>query len=193
MRGLVFWGAVFSISTSCFGQLAKGEINYYTYAGLSHTAIVLGSAENRTGSGFSFAAGKIEPKLLLFKRVPGELVWEAFYNESHTNKPSARYPSRTNQTFAINVTARYRWLQNSRLNFYTDGGLGFALLRHRSKDLPLANDFMIGGGVGAEFLTSDKTSFMVGTRYIHTSNAGRKKPNYGENLFQYYVGYCWKK
>lgn len=193
VRELIIGGSVIFLASSCFGQLASSEVHFYTYANLSHTIIVLGSAENRTGSGISLAAGKTDPKLMLNKRIPGELIWEFSYNESHTDKPSVRYPSRTNQALAVFATARYRWPTKSSVTLYGDGGLGFAVLRHSSKDLPLANNFMIGGGFGAEFSTGAKSSLLLGTRYIHTSNAGRKKPNYGENLLQYYVGYSWTR
>lgn len=193
MRGLVFWGAVCFLSSSSIGQLVGSDVRYYTYAGYSHAIIVLGSAEPRIGNGFSLAVGKPDPKLTIYKKIPGELIWEAFYNETRTGTPTLRYPSVTNQTFAVFATARYRWPINSSINFYGDGGLGFALLRHSSKDLPLANDFMIGGGFGAEFMNGKKSSILLGTRYIHTSNAGRKKPNYGENMMQYYVGYSWMR
>jgi hypothetical protein len=191
MRGLlVISGLAFGIS-KCFGQ-SDDTIRYYTYAGVSHTLILLGSDDERSGTGFSLARGKNDPKLMLYKKVPGELIWEGYYNESHTNNPTARYPSRTNQAFAVFATARYRWKTRPGVNLYGDGGLGFAVLRHSSQDLPLANDFMIGGGFGAEFLIGTKSSILIGTRYLHTSNAGRVRPNYGENLVQFYAGYSWK-
>ncbi len=155
--------------------------------------IILASADNRIGNSFSFGFGKTDPRLTIRHKIPGELIIEGIYNETRTSKPTIQHPSITNQTFAIYATARYRGAKRKGINFFGDGGLGFSLLRHSSTDLPLANDFMIGGGVGAEFSTSTKSSFLVGARWIHTSNAGRKRPNFGENMMHYFVGYSWKK
>ena len=47
--------------------------------------------------------------------------------------------------------------------------------------------FEIGGGL--EFVSSGKGSVLLGTRLLHQSNEGRKRPNFGQNLLQVYVGY----
>lgn len=193
MRGIVSWGGVCIFASCSLGQLADSEVHYYTYANVSHTMLILASADSRVGSGFSFAFGKKDPRLTVYHRIPGELILETSFNRSTTNKPTVQHPDRTNQSLSIFATARYRWPKHGAVNFYGDGGLGFAIHRHSSTDLPLANNFMIGGGIGAEFSAGDNSSFLLGTRYIHTSNAGRKRPNFGENQMQYYVGYSWKK
>ena len=193
MRKLLVGGAVCLLSQLCFGQMIDRDVRYYTYAGVSHTLIILGSAEERVGKSFSFAQGKADPKLTLYKRIPGELIWEGYFNESQTDHPTVAHPDRINQQVGIMAMARYRWPEHSRMNFYGDGGLGFSLFRHSSKDLPLASNFMIGGGFGAEFHTGEKSSLLLGARYLHTSNAGRKRPNFGENLVEWYLGYSWTR
>jgi hypothetical protein len=193
MRGLIFGCAMCLIAQSSFAQLVDSDVHYYTYAGLSHTLLILASADERNGKSFSFAQGKGDPRLTIYHRIHGELIWEGYFNESKTNLTSPAYPDRLNQQYGILAMARYRWPEHNAMNYYLDGGLGFSLLRHSSQDLPLANDFMIGGGVGMEFHTGEKSSILLGIRNLHTSNAGRKRPNFGENLVEYYIGYSWKR
>lgn len=193
MRGLIALGAACLAAPVCFGQLVDTDVHYHVNGMYSNAMIILASADNRIGNGFGFGFGKADPRLTIHHKVQGELILETFYNETRTSKPTVQHPSVTNQTYAIFATARYHGAQHGNMNFYGDGGLGFSLLRHSSTDLPLANDFMIGGGFGAEFSAGTKSSYNIGARWIHTSNAGRKRPNFGENLMQYYVGYSWKK
>ncbi len=193
MRKLPLAVGVLALVPCSFGQLVDSDIRYYTYAGVSHTLIVLGSAEERTGKAFSFGVGKADPRLTIYHRIHGELIWEGYFNESTTNHPTVAHPDRINQQYGTMAMARYRWPEHHGMNFFGDGGLGFSLFRHSSKDLPLASNFMIGGGFGAEFHTGEKSSLLLGARYLHTSNAGRKRPNFGENLVEYYLGYSWKR
>ena len=193
MRGLICGGIFFFLSSFSFGQMVDTDTHYYIYGGLSHTMIILASADERSGKSFSLARGKADPRLTIYHRIQGELIWEGYFNESKTNQPSQAHPDQINQQYGIMAMARYRWPVHNGMNFYADGGLGFSLLRHSSKDLPLASDFMIGGGLGMEFHAGEKSSFLLGTRYLHTSNAGRKRPNFGQNLDEFYLGYEWKK
>jgi hypothetical protein len=193
MRKLVLVGAVCGFSPFGFGQMVDTDVHYYVTGSYSNAMIILASADHRIGNGFSIGVGKADPRLTIHHKIPGELIVEAIYNETRTSNPTIQHPSVTNQTYAIYTTARYRGAKKGGVNFYGDGGLGFSLLRHSSTDLPLANDFMIGGGFGAEISAGTKSSYNVGARWIHTSNAGRKRPNFGENAMYYYVGYSWKK
>ena len=194
MRGLIIVSAACLLAPSSFGQVdIDPEVHYYTYAGLTHNMLILASADPRTGKSFSLARGKYDPKLTIYHRIPGELILEGYFNESTTDQTTPAHPDRLNQQYGIMAIARYRWPVHGNMNFYADGGLGFSLLRHSSTDLPLANDFMIGGGLGAEFHVAEKSAILLGARYIHSSNAGRKRPNFGENLAEFYRGYEWKK
>ena len=194
MRGLIIGSAACVLAPVSFGQVdLDPDVHYYTYAGLTHNMLILASADPRTGKSFSFARGKDDPKLTLYHRIPGELILEGYFNESTTNQTTAAYPNRLNQQYGIMGIARYRTPLHGNINFFGDAGLGFSLLRHSSLDLPLANDFMIGGGVGAEFHVGEKSAILLGARYIHSSNGGRKRPNFGENLAEFYLGYEWKK
>ena len=193
MRTLVLGVGGCLLAPCCLGQMVDTETHYYVYGGLSHTLLILASADARSGKSFSFAQGKSDPRLTIYHRIEGELIWEGYFNESTTNQPTAAHPDRLNQQFGIMAMARYRWPEHRGMNFYGDGGLGFSLLRHSSTDLPLASDFMIGGGVGAEFHVGAKSAVLLGARYLHTSNGGRKRPNFGENLAEFYLGYEWKR
>jgi hypothetical protein len=193
VRGIVSWGAIGFLASCSFGQLVDTDVNYYVTGSYSNAMIILASADNRIGNGFSFGVGKADPRLTIHHKIPGELILEGIYNETRTSKPTVQHPSVTNQTYAIYATARYRGAKHGGMNFFGDGGLGFSLLRHSSTDLPLANDFMIGGGFGMEFAAGNNSNYLIGARWIHTSNAGRKHPNFGENSMYYFAGYSWKK
>ena len=193
MRKHILWVFVGIVAPTSFGQLLDNKVNYYAYGGISHTLILLGSDDARSGTGFSLAFGRAEPKLTIRKKLQGELIWEAYYNESRTNRTTVRYPSKTNQGYGIIATARYRWRWKDGINIYGDLGTGFQVFQHSSLDLPLANDSILEFGTGLEFRTSEKSAILFGSRYLHTSNAGRVRPNYGENLIEWYIGYRWNR
>jgi hypothetical protein len=192
MRGLVFGGALCLVTASSFGQMLDSDFHYYTYANVSHSLIVLGSTESRNGGGFSLAVGRKDPKLTLFRKIEGELIWEGYYVETNTKNPSAQYPYENSQAFGVLATARYRWRFRPDTNFYADLGMGIQFVNHTSPDLPLANNTTPVIGMGLEFKVKEDNEFLFGTRILHASNAGRKAPNPGQNLLQWYVGFRYK-
>jgi len=175
MRGL-FWGVGLCLLTSCsYGQLIDSDFH-----------------ESRNGGGFSLAVGRKDPKLRLLRKIEGELIWEGYYVETRTKNPSTQYPYQDTQAFGVLATARYRWQFRSDMNFFADIGMGIQFVNHSSPDLPLANNTTPVLGGGMEFRTNEKSSFLIGTRILHASNAGRQSPNPGQNLLQWFIGFRYK-
>ena len=188
MRGLVALGVVAVVPCLGFGQKLDDNVHYSVYYGPTHNMDIFASSESRTGNIYSFAYGRKDPAVKL-RGKEGELVWEGNYVETRTANTTVQYPSATSRGIGALASARYRWALASKLNFFADGGFGYQFIDHATVDLPLCNNttFEIGGGI--EFVSSSKSSVLLGTRLLHQSNDGRKRPNFGQNLLQVYVGY----
>jgi Lipid A 3-O-deacylase (PagL) len=189
----LLWGVgLCLLGTPAFGQLIDDDLHYYTFANASHSLLILGSSDVRTGGGFSLAVGRRDPKLRLLRKIEGELIWEGYYNETNTAHPSPEFPAVNSKAFGVLATVRYRWQFRPDMNFFTDVGFGVQFTDHNSEDLRLTNNTTPTLGLGMEFRTSPKRSFLIGTRVLHASNAGRTNPNPGQNLLQWYVGIRYK-
>lgn len=193
MRGVLV-GVICGVMTPfSFGQSANSDIHYYAYGNLSHNLQIFASSESRVGGGFGLAVGRIDPKLKIRHRTEGELIYEAYYSETSTKDTSAQFPFETCKAFGLLATARYRWKGGPGLNFFGDLGFGVQFIDHPTRDLPLCSNSTFEIGTGAEFRASEKTAFLLGARLLHQSNMGRKRPNFGQNLLQWYVGISVKK
>ena len=192
MRSLI-WVAGLSLLAQCsFGQLIDSDFHYYTFANVSHSLLILGSSDVRTGGGFSLAVGRSDPKLRLLRKIEGELIYEGYFVETNTSHPSVQFPTQTSQAFGFLATARYRWQFRPDTNFFADIGFGIQFENHNSEDLRLNNNTTPTLGLGMEFRTSHKDSILFGSRVLHASNAGRTSPNPGQNLLQWYIGMRYK-
>lgn len=192
MRELIFGVAATLLAPAAFGQLIDNDLHYYTMANVSHSLLILGSSDVRTGGGFSLAVGRRDPKLRLLKKIEGELIWEGYYVETNTSHPSPEFPAVTSKAFGVLATARYRWQFRSDMNFFADIGFGIQITDHNSEDLRLTNNTTPTVGFGLEIRTSPKESFLLGSRVLHSSNGGRTNPNPGQNLLQWYIGIRYK-
>ena len=192
MRWLIGAGVLSGLVPCSFGQLIDSDFHYYTYGNVSHSLLILGSSDVRTGGGFSLAVGRRDPKLRLFRSVEGELIYEGYYVETNTSHPTVQFPAVTTQAFGFLTTIRYRWQFRPDMNYFADLGFGMQFSNHSSEDLRLNNNTTPTLGMGMEFRSSKTESFLIGTRVLHASNAGRTHPNPGENLFQWYVGIRYK-
>ena len=192
MRRQMLGVGVCLLATPAFGQLVDDDLHYYTYANLSHSLLILGSSDVRTGGGLSLAAGRRDPKLRLLRKIEGELIWEGYYVETNTSHPTPEFPAETTKAFGVLATVRYRWQFRSDMNLFADIGFGIQFTDHDSKDLRLTNNTTPTLGFGVEIRTSSRDSFLFGTRVLHASNAGRTDPNPGQNLLQLYIGIRYK-
>ena len=192
MRGLIL-GVVGILSPLSFGQSPGNDIRYYAYGNLSHNLQIFASSESRTGGGFGFAVGRMDPKLKIRHEKEGELIYEVYYSETNTKNTTVQFPYETCKAFGLLATARYRWKGGPGFNFFGDLGFGVQFIDHPTRDLPLCNNFTLEGGTGIEFKSGEKSSYLLGARLMHQSNAGRKRPNFGQNLLQWYVGFSVKR
>ena len=181
------------LAPGAMGQLIDDELHLYTVANVSHSLLILGSSDVRTGGGFSLAVGRRDPKLRLLRKIEGELIYEGYYHETNTSHPTAEFPAQNAQAFGFLATARYRWQFRPDTNFFADIGFGIQFSNHNSQDLRLTNNTTPTVGIGVEFRTTPKESFIIGSRVLHASNAGRTHPNPGENLLQWYIGIRYKR
>ena len=188
MRRLFLGAGLTLIGSPAFGQLIDSDFHYYTYANVSHSLLILGSSDVRSGGGFSLAVGRRDPKLRLLRKIEGELIWEAYYVETNTSHPTQEFPATNSRGLGVLATARYRWQFRSDMNFFADIGFGVQFTDHDSKDLRLTNNTTPTVGFGMEFRTSHRDSFLIGSRVLHASNGGRTNPNPGQNLLQWYIG-----
>lgn len=184
--------AVSLLATGAFGQLIDDDFHYYTMGNVSHSLLILGSSDVRTGGGFSLAVGRRDPKLRLLRKIEGELVYEGYYVETNTSHPTAQFPAVNSKAFGALATARYRWQFRPDTNIFADIGFGIQFTDHNSSDLRLTNNTTPTVGCGIEFRTSPKESFVIGSRVLHASNGGRTHPNPGQNLFQWFFGIRYK-
>lgn len=192
MRGLVLGLGLGVLAASAFGQLLDDDVHYYTFVNYNHNLMFLGSAESRKGQGYSFAFGRKDPKVKIYHKYEGELIWEAYYLTTSTTNTSAEFPFAFNHGAGILATARYRREIRPNWNIYYDGCVGAQFIDHPNRDLPLCNNSTFGFGFGTELITSNNGAVILGGRMLHQSNMGRKRPNLGQNLFEWYLGYKFK-
>ena len=185
--------AVGVLAPGAMGQLIDNDLHFYTTANVSHSLLILGSSDIRSGGGFSLAVGRRDPKLRLLRKIEGELIYEGYFVETNTSHPSETFPAVNSTAFGFLVTTRYRWQFRPDTNFFADIGFGLQFTNHTSQDLRLNNNTTPTLGFGVEFRTSAKQSFLIGSRVLHASNAGRTNPNPGENLLQWYIGLRYKQ
>ena len=180
------------LAPGAFGQLIDSDFHYYSFANVSHSLLILGSSDIRTGGGISFAVGRSDPKLRLLRKIEGELIYEGYFVETNTSHPSNQFPAQSSRAFGFLTTARYRWQFRPDTNFYADIGFGIQFTDHNSTDLRLNNNTTPTVGFGVELRASPKSAIIVGSRVLHASNAGRTNPNPGQNLLQWYIGIRYK-
>ena len=192
MRRLIWGAAVYVVAPGAFGQLIDDDFHYYTMGNVSHSLLILGSSDVRTGGGFSLAVGRRDPKLRLLRKIEGELIYEGYYVETNTSHTTTAFPADTSRGYGFLATARYRWQFRPDTNLFADIGFGIQFTDHNSQDLRLNNNTTPTVGFGVEFRTSPKESFILGSRVLHASNGGRTHPNPGENLLQWFFGIRYK-
>lgn len=146
--------------------------------------LILGTEDRRTMSGAEFGFGKPDPRLAL-RGYPAQIVTELKFDYSRASG-DYREPASDLALGAI-WTAHYEWPWHSPRGLYADWGGGAESVNHVSHDLPLSLDGAITAGFGYYFPhASDRV--LVGIRYFHISNGGRKYPNFGQNQIQAIVG-----
>lgn len=162
------------------------EFNYYTLGYSVRSQLILGSEDQRSGGGFSLAVGRKDPKLRS-GNVPGEFIWEAYFMNT-TSEGVNGDPPNSSASLGVLASGRWRWEFRPDMNFFGDVGFGIQWLNHTSYDVPLAFNTTPSFAFGMEFKTKGG-AVMAGARLLHVSNGGRKLPNPGQNLLQWFIGF----
>ena len=162
------------------------EFNYYTLGYSARSQLILGSEDQRHGGGFSLACGRKDPKLRS-GNVPGELIWEAYFMNTNSEGVNGDPPNSA-ASFGVLASGRWRWEFRNDMNFFGDVGFGIQWLNHTSYDVPLAFNTTPSFAFGMEFKTKGG-AVLAGARLLHVSNGGRKLPNPGQNLLQWFIGF----
>ena len=162
------------------------ELTHYTMGFSARSQLILGSEDQRSGGGFSLAVGRNDPRLRS-GNVPGELIWEAYYMYT-TSQGVNGDPPNSAGSFGVLASGRWRWEFRNDMNFFGDVGFGIQWLNHTSYDVPLAFNTTPSFAFGMEFKTKGG-AVLAGARLLHVSNGGRKLPNPGQNLLQWFIGF----
>ena len=153
--------------------------SHYLTAFFGKSVIILGSEDGRFGGGISYAYGRPEHQFQ-FGNVPAQLVYEGYIDHTQSDGGSG---FSANATFAAGGLgyARWRWLVNSQGDgLYLDLGWGLQLASQATLDLNSVLNSTPVLDFGTNFKTG-RNEYLVGFRYLHISNAGFVRPNFGQN------------
>ena len=163
-----------------------GTAHYLKVFG-GQSVLVLGTQDRRVMMGVEYGYGKPDPRLA-FRGYPAQLVSEVKLDYS---RASGNFPEDPNSDLAIGAIfyAHYEFPFKSSTGYFVDWGGGAESINHTSRDLPLCLDGAIMVGAGYFTPISGSTNrLLIGLRYFHISNGGRKYPNFGQNQVQLTVG-----
>ena len=181
MKVFGFFLLILGVSSTVFAQSADSltASSHYFSAFLIRGQIMLGSEDVRGGYGLSYGYGRPEPKFRA-GQIPAQLVYEGYLN--HTQSPGVD-PLPGDATYATGGLAysRWRWPLDKHGNgVYVDLGWGFQYASHPTVDLDTRWNSTPIFGVGGAFRSGDQ-EFLIGLRYLHISNGGTDRPNFGDN------------
>jgi len=177
---------IFLLFTCFFSSVALADDldprttpSHYFAGFFGKSQIIFGSEDGRFGGGVSYAFGKPEKRFQMGE-IPAQLVYEGYVDHTQSDGGSG-FPA--NSTFAVGglAYARWRWQVDKFGNgVYYDLGWGLQAASEVTLDLEStvnSTPVMDFGGVYRE----GHREYMIGLRYLHISNAGIVRPNYGQN------------
>jgi len=182
--GCIAWG-----DSGVKPQLPVDEVGSAHYIKVfgGESLLLLGTQDRRTMMGVEYGYGKPD-KRLAFRGYPAQLVCELKFDYS---RASGNFPEDPSSDFALGAIfyAHYEFPWKSSTGYFVDWGGGAESINHTSRDLPLSFDgaIMVGAGYFMP-LQSSTNRLLIGFRYFHISNGGRKYPNYGQNQIQATIG-----
>lgn len=160
--------------------------SHYVTAFVGQSELILGSEDNRYGGGIAYAYGKPEKR---FRKgsIAAQLVYETYVDRTQS---SGGVGGTFNSTYAFGglAYARWRWPVNDLGNgFYADLGWGLQMADKTTLDLESTLNSTPVAGFGGILRDGDR-EYLIGLRYLHISNAGLVKPNFGQNEIFFTVG-----
>lgn len=103
----------------------------------------------------------------------------------------------TQQKYAIggefNLMMRWHFLQYEKWTLFVDAGAGVSQWDHQLPPPGTQFNFSIRGGPGLTYQLTDNLHFVLGTQYLHYSNAGIQggERHTGSNAWYTYAGLMW--
>lgn len=140
----------------------------------------LGAEDHRKYQYYGLAYARTERRLR-FRSYRAELVWEGYYERSHSPGASEQ-PRNTTDAWGVLAYARYRL--NRHLFF--DLGWGAQYTDQRSVDLSSRLNSTPVFAVGL-IVPHERHELMVGLRLLHVSNAGFSGNNQGLNNLGFFA------
>jgi len=174
---------LFLITLSCLSFAddvdPRNAPSHYVTGFFGQSQIIFGSEDGRFGGGIAYGYGQPEPRFT-HGLIAGQLVYEGYVDHTQSDGGSG-YPA--NNTLAGGVLAfgRWRWPMDREGNgVYADLGWGFQMASQTTLDLESDFNSTPVAGFGGVFKDGAK-EYLIGLRFLHISNAGLVKPNYGQN------------
>jgi hypothetical protein len=160
--------------------------SHYLMGFFGQSATILGSEDGRFGGGVSYAFGQPEKRFYM-KGIPAQLVYEGYIDHTQSDGGGG-IPA--NSTMAVGALsyARWRWpIDRDGNGVYADLGWGLQFADRTTLDLDSrlnSTPVLDFGGTYKE----GNHEYLIGIRYLHISNAGTVRPNYGQNEFFFTLG-----
>jgi hypothetical protein len=162
-----------------------------TWPSVSESGVVFGYGEG------NISEGKYRPFLMIWhvgfnlKEFPsaqseGRNNGLSFFLEPQINPA---FSPRTDVEFGVGIGLQYRHYLTERLSAYIMASVGPHWITLRTADQENGFIFADTAGVGVSLLVTEKSSFDLGVRIRHLSNAGIAEPNGGIDTWLGTVGY----
>lgn len=162
------------------------RLSHYLYVFYDQSALFLGSADQRYGSGIGFGYGKPEPKLR-YGEIVSQVVYEAYVDQTGS---LSRFDIGNRNTLGVGGVALGRWFwpkDSAGRSMFFDLGMGVQYASHTTFDLDSEVNTTPILGIGALF-PSGSREYTLGLRLLHISNGGTHKPNHGQNEILFMLG-----
>lgn len=153
--------------------------SHYITGFLGESELIFGSEDGRFGGGVSYGFGRPEKRFQIGD-LAAQLVYEGYVDHTQSGGGQGTPP---NSTFAVGglAYARWRWPVDRFGNgVYADFGWGLQFADQPTLDLESqlnSTPILDFGGS----LKDGHAEYLLGLRFLHISNAGFVKPNYGQN------------
>ena len=97
------------LAACSFGQTLDHDIHYYVTGSISHNLHIFASSESRVGHNIGFSVAKVDPKIKLYGKKEGELIWEGYTIETTTKSTGGKLRIGTDRGAGFLAFARYRF------------------------------------------------------------------------------------
>ncbi|MDI6615948.1 MAG: acyloxyacyl hydrolase [Syntrophaceae bacterium] len=172
------------------GQAAAAETGW-AWPSVSESGVILGYGEG------NISEGKYRPFLMIWHVGFNLKEFSSTQSEGRKNALSLflepqinpAFSPRTDVEFGVGIGLQYRHYLTERLSAYIMASVGPHWITLQTADQENGFIFADTAGVGVSLLVTEKSSFDLGVRIRHLSNAGIAEPNGGIDTWLGTVGY----